>query len=704
MNNTIWKILVAVLTLVIVVGAIIAVVYFNQPGCEHTFEETVLTPATCVGEGVMQRKCTNPECGWTENETIPALGHDDKYVAKKNATCTEEGHVAYVACTRCNRSTLTADGIIPPKGHNGVWVVDTVGNCMVEGKKEYVCTSCNAVLDEQTTGLGDHELALLIPKEATCYETGLTAGWYCSICEEVLVEQEVIPMEDHTLTYVPAVAATCKDGHYAYYYCSAWGCPYTEWTDELVIPAIYDHVYAIAETQVGYSAPTCYFSGSRTFAVLCTTCGDEKPGTRRVETIDALGHDLVNHGAKAATCTEYGWDAYEVCSRCAYSTFSEIAANGHTEEKLEAVPATCTTPGLEEGSKCSVCGEITVEQKVIPAFGHTEEAFRENKIQPTCLTVGSYDKVVKCSTCEVELDRQTVEIPALGHAYVDHAGKAANCVETGWDAYQTCTRCDYTSYNATDALGHDKVNHDAKAATCTDIGWNAYETCTRCSYSTYVEIPALGHTTVVDAAKAPNCVDTGLTEGSHCSTCSTVFVAQQTIPATGHNIDETIGKCTNAGCSEGFSLGLAYIFNADGTLTVAGLGDCKDSNVVIPSQLDGAPVVAIASRAFDNNEKITSVVIPDSVKIIESFAFNRCKNLTSVYIGNGVETIGNNAFYTCHALTTVTIGSNVKVVGNDAFYSSNISVVYYKGTATQWNNISFGSRNDDLTGATRKYI
>ena len=39
--------------------------------------------------------------------------------------------------------------------------------------------------------------------------------------------------------------------------------------------------------------------------------------------------------------------------------------------------------------------------------------------------------------------------------------------------------------------GHDEVSHVAKAPTCKDIGWNAYVTCSRCSYTTYEEIAPL---------------------------------------------------------------------------------------------------------------------------------------------------------------------------------------------------------------------
>ena len=43
-------------------------------------------------------------------------------------------------------------------------------------------------------------------------------------------------------------------------------------------------------------------------------------------------------------------------------------------------------------------------------------------------------------------------------------------------------------------VGHNIVSIDAKAPTCTEIGWEAYEYCTACDYTTYEEIPALTHT------------------------------------------------------------------------------------------------------------------------------------------------------------------------------------------------------------------
>ena len=85
-------------------------------------------------------------------------------------------------------------------------------------------------------------------------------------------------------------------------------------------------------------------------------------------------------------------------------------------------------------------------------------------------------------------------MPALKHDLAQIPAKAATCTEIGWNAYEKCSRCSYTTYVEIPALKHDLTQIPAKAATCTEIGWNAYEKCSRCNYTTYVEIPMSEHT------------------------------------------------------------------------------------------------------------------------------------------------------------------------------------------------------------------
>ena len=65
-------------------------------------------------------------------------------------------------------------------------------------------------------------------------------------------------------------------------------------------------------------------------------------------------------------------------------------------------------------------------------------------------------------------------------------------------------------------------------------------TCSKCGY-TQTE----SHTEVIDEAKEATCTEAGKTEGKHCSVCNTVTVAQQEIPAKGHNYVD--GECTECG-------------------------------------------------------------------------------------------------------------------------------------------------------------
>ena len=48
----------------------------------------------------------------------------------------------------------------------------------------------------------------------------------------------------------------------------------------------------------------------------------------------------------------------------------------------------------------------------------------------------------------------------------------------------------------------------------------------------------VNHTPVIDPAIEPTCTEAGKTEGSHCSVCNAVLVAQEVVPALGHNWGE----------------------------------------------------------------------------------------------------------------------------------------------------------------------
>ena len=148
---------------------------------------------------------------------------------------------------------------------------------------------------------------------------------------------------------------------------------------------------------------------------------------------------------------------------------------------------------------------------------------------PTCTEPG-WDAYETCSRCNYNT---YAEQPALNHALVQHEAQAPTCTEKGWNAYETCSRCDYTTYAELPALNHDLEQHAAKAPTCTEKGWNAYETCSRCDYTTYAELPALNHDLEQHAAKAPTCTEIGWNAYKTCSRCDYTTYAE--LPILGHD-------------------------------------------------------------------------------------------------------------------------------------------------------------------------
>ena len=80
---------------------------------------------------------------------------------------------------------------------------------------------------------------------------------------------------------------------------------------------------------------------------VCEVCGGEY-GEK-----DSNNHDLVQHAAKAPTCTEKGWNAYETCSRCDHTTYAELPALNHDYQAVTVEP-TCETDGYTVFT-CSRC-------------------------------------------------------------------------------------------------------------------------------------------------------------------------------------------------------------------------------------------------------------------------------------------------------------------------------------------------------------
>lgn len=211
----------------------------------------------------------------------------------------------------------------------------------------------------------------------------------------------------------------------------------------------------------GTETPTC------TKGKTCEKCGAEY-GEK-----DPNNHDLVHHDAKAPSCTEIGWDAYDTCSRCDYTTRKEL--------------------------------------------------------------------------------------PALKHNLAYYKAKDPTCTKPGCDAYETCSRCDYTTYVERPALKHDLRQRVIKAPTCTQMGW-AYETCSRCDYSATPLLPALNHDYQA-VTVAPTCETDGYTVFT-CSRCKDSYTADPT-DKLGHQFGAWSPNGTGSQSAGCLRQGCAHIGSTD---------------------------------------------------------------------------------------------------------------------------------------------
>ena len=235
----------------------------------------------------------------------------------------------------------------------------------------------------------------------------------------------------------------------------------------------------------------------------CEKCGAE---------YGVLGHDWGawtsdgdgTHGTHTRRCTRCDKEETESCSG----------------------GATCTSPGV-----CATCGGSYYgghdwgEWSSAGNGTHIRNCKNCYKVDTASCTGGTATCTAKavCEACGGEYGEKDPN----NHALVHPSAKAPTCTEIGWDAYDLCVRCGYTTRKELPALKHDLVRHVAQAPTCTEKGW-AYDTCSRfgCNYTTRTELPALNHDYQAVTVE-PTCETDGYTVFT-CSRCKDSYTADPT--------------------------------------------------------------------------------------------------------------------------------------------------------------------------------
>ena len=201
--------------------------------------------------------------------------------------------------------------------------------------------------------------------------------------------------------------------------------------------------------------------------------------------------------------------------------------HSHIDYMIVFHGATCTEPGYEYRECFCGYNYKVVHADTNPALGHNEIVLISD--EATCTKRG-YTQY-GCTRCDYTGVTYT---DALGHNLATRKSENATCTERGYTNLG-CTRCTYTKVEYSEALGHNTVTHEGQEATCSQSGWEEYETCTRCDYSTYTEIPPLEHEefvwTAVRSYCAYACTECGYVqesavhnfESSTCTVCGITY-------------------------------------------------------------------------------------------------------------------------------------------------------------------------------------
>ena len=308
-------------------------------------------------------------------------------------------------------------------------------------------------------------------------------------------------------------------------------------------------------------------AAAETVPVHCAFCGiREEREARRYEKYDSTYHRVyvtecqnchkdgnITHlqvhsgGTQGPTCTEG-----KICKKCGAEygilghdwdrwTPKYDGTNTHTRRckrsncdaeetgSCSGGYATCDSLGM-----CNTCGGSYYGGHAWGEWSSAGNGTHTRSCTNYCREVDTANCTGGTATCSAKAVCEVCggeygEKDSNNHDLEQHEAKAPTCTEKGWSAYETCSRCDHTTYAELPALNHDLKQYAAKAPTCTEIGWNAYETCSRCDYTTtYVELPALNHNLVQHEAKAPTCTEIGWDTYEACSRCKDSYTADPT--------------------------------------------------------------------------------------------------------------------------------------------------------------------------------
>lgn len=166
-----------------------------------------------------------------------------------------------------------------------------------------------------------------------------------------------------------------------------------------------------------------------------------------------------------------------------------------------------------------------------------------------------------------------------------------------------------------------------------------------------------------------------------------------------------------------YSQGLCFRSNGDGTCAVSGLGECKDTYLLIPPKSPSGDVVTEILTGALAGSTVSAVELPVSVNKLCADAFQGCTRLAHVRVATGSKSflVQDGALYTADGQTLLycpvargarelTLHSALLRIAAGAFAECpELTTIYFSGSTSDWRSILIGDDNDALYEAAFKF-
>ena len=338
------------------------------------------------------KDCLCDGCG----SVMPHVRADLEYVARHEATCTEDGNVGYYHCQTCGLNfekdgdafvKCEKDVVLEKLGHDWVARKDTLNGQHLQKCarcSEYQTLDCQDLDGDCLCDINDcnklihsHKKVFHKRVEATC-ETDGTEGYYTyQECDKAMFNENmeeitapvVIPATGHTAdeNWVPAEngkhvqhCKTCGEvvAEEAHDFSAGTTCPVCGAYEKLTrVPAKEATCYEEGNIEYWYALNGSIFADSQ--GVRKLTAGQEKIAKLEHTLVwepmdDGLRHQQV---CKNEGCTYQPVIQNHSSENSCYCAVCDSSKGGHTIEMVQAVPATCAQEGTQAHFKCS-CGKL----------------------------------------------------------------------------------------------------------------------------------------------------------------------------------------------------------------------------------------------------------------------------------------------------------------------------------------------------------